>query len=63
MPESQPAPQPIVYWHRQLPPVTADVIENHAVEATSARVVALADCGAGYCGRQAKLRTAASTSS
>jgi hypothetical protein len=38
MTESQPAPQPIVYWHRQLPPVTAEVIDDHVVEATSGRV-------------------------
>ena len=36
--ESQPSPQPIVYWHRQLPPVTAEVIDDHVVEATSGRV-------------------------
>ena len=38
MTESQPSPQPIVYWHRQLPPVTAEVIDDHVVEATSGRV-------------------------
>ena len=29
---------PIVYWHRDLPPVTAEVIGEHTLEATSVRV-------------------------
>jgi hypothetical protein len=29
---------PIVYWHRQLPPVSAEVVADHIVEAQSARV-------------------------
>jgi hypothetical protein len=28
-----------VYWHRELPPVAAELIADHAVEATSGRVV------------------------
>jgi hypothetical protein len=28
----------IIYWHRELPPVDAEVIGEHTVEATSARV-------------------------
>ncbi|HYN06758.1 MAG TPA: hypothetical protein VES67_05175 [Vicinamibacterales bacterium] len=28
----------IVYWHRELPPVTAELIADHTVEATSGRV-------------------------
>lgn len=34
-----PPPSPgIVYWHRDLPPVDADVVDEHVVEATSGRV-------------------------
>jgi hypothetical protein len=29
---------PIVYWHRELPPLRAEVMGEHAVEATSGRV-------------------------
>jgi hypothetical protein len=28
----------VVYWHRQLPPLTAEVLGEHTVEATSAHV-------------------------
>jgi hypothetical protein len=28
----------IVFWHRELPPLDADAIEEHVLEATSARV-------------------------
>ena len=28
----------VVYWHRDLPPVEADAIEDHALEAASARI-------------------------
>ena len=28
----------IIYWHRDLPPVTAELIGDHTVEATSSRV-------------------------
>jgi hypothetical protein len=28
----------IVFWHRELPPLDADAVEEHVVEATSARV-------------------------
>jgi hypothetical protein len=28
----------IVYWHRELPPLNADVVAEHTVEATSSRV-------------------------
>jgi hypothetical protein len=30
--------RPIVYWHRDLPPLDADPIAEHTVEATSSRV-------------------------
>jgi hypothetical protein len=29
---------PIVYWHRDLPPLIAEVMGEHTIEATSARV-------------------------
>jgi hypothetical protein len=29
---------PIVYWHRDLPPLTADLVAEHTVEANSSRV-------------------------
>jgi hypothetical protein len=29
---------PVVYWHRDLPPVTAEVVDDHVVEAQSGRV-------------------------
>jgi len=29
---------PVVYWHRQLPPVEAEMIGEHVLEATSVRV-------------------------
>ena len=38
MPESPSGPPQVVYWHRELPPITAEVIANHVVEATSGRV-------------------------
>jgi hypothetical protein len=38
MSESHNASPRIVYWHRELPPVTAEVIDDHVVEATSGRV-------------------------
>ena len=28
----------IVYWHRELPPLNAELVAEHAVEATSSRV-------------------------
>jgi hypothetical protein len=31
-------PHSLVYWHRDLPPVDADVVDEHVVEATSGRV-------------------------
>ncbi|HQZ37610.1 MAG: hypothetical protein IT180_10440 [Acidobacteria bacterium] len=31
-------PSRIVYWHRELPPVHAEVLDEHVVEATSGRV-------------------------
>ncbi len=37
-PSSSSASQPIVYWHRDLPPVTAEVMDDHVVEAVSGRV-------------------------
>ena len=33
-----PTAEPIVYWHRELPPASADIVAEHTVEATSARV-------------------------
>jgi hypothetical protein len=38
MHDSAPTPRPIVYWHRELPPVSAEVMDEHVVEATSGRV-------------------------
>ena len=37
MSEINPATQ-VVFWHRELPPVAADVVDEHVVEATSGRV-------------------------
>ncbi|MGE0461656.1 MAG: hypothetical protein AB7Q16_09830 [Vicinamibacterales bacterium] len=31
-------PHDIVYWHRNLPPVDAEILDEHIVEATSGRV-------------------------
>ena len=31
-------PQKIVYWHRELPPLDADIMAEHSVEASSGRV-------------------------
>jgi hypothetical protein len=31
-------PEKIVYWHRELPPLRAELIAEHTVEATSERV-------------------------
>jgi hypothetical protein len=28
----------VVYWHRELPPVEAEIVSEHTVEATSSRV-------------------------
>jgi hypothetical protein len=28
----------IVYWHRELPPLDAEAVAEHVVEATSARI-------------------------
>jgi hypothetical protein len=28
----------VVYWHRELPPIEAEVISEHTIEATSSRV-------------------------
>ncbi len=33
-----PTDLPITYWHRDLPPVSAEVMSEHTVEATSDRV-------------------------
>ncbi|HTM30336.1 MAG TPA: hypothetical protein VL263_03480 [Vicinamibacterales bacterium] len=39
MSDQSPSPRkPIVYWHRDLPPVSAEVIADHVVEALSGRV-------------------------
>ena len=37
-PSSSNVSKPIVYWHRDLPPVTAEVMDDHVVEAVSGRV-------------------------
>ena len=34
----RPDPSPIVFWHRELPPVDAEPLGEHVVEATSHRV-------------------------
>jgi hypothetical protein len=34
----QGSPARIVYWHRELPPIDAEVMDAHVVEATSGRV-------------------------
>jgi hypothetical protein len=31
-------PAEMIYWHRELPPLTADVMGEHTIEANSARV-------------------------
>jgi hypothetical protein len=31
-------PQRIVYWHRDLPPIEAELVDEHTVEASSGRV-------------------------
>lgn len=36
--ESGPAGGPVIYWHRELPPLNAEAIGEHVVEATSQRV-------------------------
>jgi hypothetical protein len=36
--EHPPAEGKIIYWHRDLPPIDAEPIGEHVVEATSARV-------------------------
>ena len=33
------ATQKIVYWHRELPPIEAEALEEHVLEATSRRVL------------------------
>jgi len=37
MSETHP-PSQVVFWHRELPPVAADVVDEHVVEAISGRV-------------------------
>jgi hypothetical protein len=37
MSETNP-PSQVVFWHRELPPVSADVVAEHVVEAASGRV-------------------------
>lgn len=32
------APDKVVFWHRELPPLDADVMGSHTVEATSTRI-------------------------
>jgi hypothetical protein len=38
MNETHPWSSSIVYWHRELPPVDADVVDEHVIEAVSSRV-------------------------
>jgi acyl-coenzyme A synthetase/AMP-(fatty) acid ligase len=38
MTDTPPPSKHIVYWHRDLPPVTAEVMDDHVVEAVSGRV-------------------------
>jgi hypothetical protein len=33
-----PPPSQVVFWHRELPPVAAEVVDEHVVEAVSGRV-------------------------
>jgi hypothetical protein len=40
MPSTSVAPRQFVYWHRELPPLTSEVIGDDIIEATSARVSA-----------------------
>jgi hypothetical protein len=37
-PPDRPADAKVVYWHRELPPLDADAIGEHVLEATSCRV-------------------------
>jgi len=36
-----PTTPPVVYWHRDLPPLDAEVIDEHVIEAVSDRVAGL----------------------
>ena len=38
MDETTRAARPMVYWHRDLPPVSGEIIADHVVEAQSGRV-------------------------
>jgi hypothetical protein len=38
MPNNVSPAQPIVYWHRELPPASAEIVGEHTVEAASGRV-------------------------
>lgn len=38
MSEPHSPPSRIVYWHRELPPIDAEAVDEHVVEATSSRV-------------------------
>ena len=38
MTHQSPPGHPIVYWHRELPPISAEILGEHTVEAASARV-------------------------
>ena len=31
-------PSKVVYWHRELPPLSAELVDNHTIEANSGRV-------------------------
>ena len=38
LPSPRAAEPPVVYWHRQLPPMEAEMTGEHVLEATSVRV-------------------------
>jgi hypothetical protein len=37
-PEGRGSERPLVYWHRQLPPLEAEAVDEHVLEASSGRV-------------------------
>ena len=36
-----PTPRPVIYWHRDLPPLDAEVMDEHVVEAVSDHVAGM----------------------
>ena len=36
--------EPVIYWHRALPPLDAEILDEHVIEATSSRVHGLLVC-------------------